>query len=74
MTQLRIVDGGAPHEVMTALQEALVGGPAVAVHDARATRLAAQSTDDSETTVPEGVALVIHTSGSSGHPLSLIHI
>jgi O-succinylbenzoic acid--CoA ligase len=69
MTQLRIVDGGAPLEVMAALQQALDGGPAITVHDARATRLAAQHTDDaSGSTVPEGVAVVINTSGSSGVP------
>ena len=69
MTQLRIVDGGAPLEVMAALQEALAGGPAVTVHDARASRLAAQDTEQGEnTSVPDGVALVIHTSGSAGAP------
>jgi O-succinylbenzoic acid--CoA ligase len=69
MTQLRIVDGGAPLVVMAALQEALSGGSAVTVHDARASRLAAQSADEhSSTIVPAGVAVVIQTSGSSGVP------
>jgi O-succinylbenzoic acid--CoA ligase len=70
MHQLRIVDGGAPREVMVALREALSGGPALTVHDARATRLAAQAEPSGaeHARVPVDVALVIQTSGSSGAP------
>jgi O-succinylbenzoic acid--CoA ligase len=70
MHQLRIVDGGAPREVMAALREALSGGPALTVHDARATRLAAQAepSGGEHARVPVDVALVIQTSGSSGAP------
>jgi len=72
MTLLRIVDGGAPLEVMAALQQALAGGAAITVHDARATRLAGPETDAGSTgNVPQGVALVIQTSGSSGPPKSV---
>jgi O-succinylbenzoic acid--CoA ligase len=68
MTEVVLVDAASPEQVQQALKHALEGnGPAVLVKDARASRLVA----DGETGVdqaPEGTALLIQTSGTSGKP------
>lgn len=71
MTAVRVVDAARPRDVLAALREAYAGGPAVAVRDARASRLAAQQTSDAAA-VPAGTALLITTSGSTGEPKTVV--
>lgn len=71
MNSVLVCDAAAPLEVFEALWNALTaGGPAVVVRDARATRLVGAGQADI-TEVPDGTALVIQTSGSTGIPKSV---
>lgn len=71
MTSIRVADASTPREVLAALREAFSGGPAVAVRDARASRLAAQQTTTA-VEAPEGTVLLITTSGSTGTPKTVV--
>lgn len=71
MNSVLVCDAAAPLQVFEALWNALTaGGPAVVVRDARATRLVGAGQADI-TEVPDGTALVIQTSGSTGIPKSV---
>ena len=68
MTAVVLCDAAAPQQVFAALSEALNNnGPAVLVRDARATRMVAAG-QTPLTTAPDGTALLIQTSGTSGKP------
>jgi O-succinylbenzoic acid--CoA ligase len=68
MTAVVLCDAAAPQQVFDALSEALTNeGPAVLVRDTRATRMAAAG-EEPLTVAPDGTALLIQTSGTSGKP------
>ena len=68
MTSVILCDASAPHDVLVALTDALNNnGPAVLVRDARASRMVAAG-EEPLTVAPEGTALLIQTSGTSGKP------
>jgi o-succinylbenzoate---CoA ligase len=68
MTGVVLCDAAAPQQVLDALTAALIaGGPAVLVRDARATRMVAAG-ESPITEAPQGTALLIQTSGTSGKP------
>ena len=68
MTAVLLCDAAAPQQVLTALTEALNNnGPAVLVRDARAARMVAAG-EEPLTIAPDGTALLIQTSGTSGKP------
>jgi O-succinylbenzoic acid--CoA ligase len=58
--ELRVVDGGDPHAVFEVLRDALAGGSAVFPHPG--------TPEGVPQTVPVRVAVVVETSGSTGHP------
>lgn len=58
--ELRVVDGADAHLVFVALREALAGGPAIFPHPG--------SPADVPTRVPQRVAVVVESSGSTGSP------
>lgn len=66
--ELRVVDASDVDAVMTALQVALDGGPALLPKDLRAVRGGSSQEVALISEVPASVALVIETSGSSGTP------
>lgn len=68
MHELRVVDASDVEGVMAAVRSALAGGPALLPKDLRAVRAGSTQGDSQNATVPESVALVIETSGSSGTP------
>lgn len=68
MTAVVLCDAAAPQQVFAALSEALNNnGPAVLVRDARASRMVAAG-ETPLTEAPDGTALLIQTSGTSGKP------
>jgi O-succinylbenzoic acid--CoA ligase len=68
MTGVVLCDAAAPQQVLDALTAALnAGGPAVLVRDVRATRMVAAG-ESPITEAPQGTALLIQTSGTSGKP------
>ena len=68
MTAVVLCDAAAPQQVFAALSDALGNnGPAVLVRDARASRMVAAG-ENPLTESPEGTALLIQTSGTSGKP------
>ena len=68
MTTVVLCDAAAPQQVFAALSDALNNsGPAVLVRDARASRMVAAG-ETPLTVAPEGTALLIQTSGTSGKP------
>ena len=68
MTTVVLCDAAAPQQVFAALFDALNNsGPAVLVRDARASRMVAAG-ETPLTVAPEGTALLIQTSGTSGKP------
>ena len=68
MTAVELCDAAAPQQVFAALSEALNNnGPAVLVRDARASRMVAAG-ETPLTEAPDGTALLIQTSGTSGKP------
>ena len=68
MTAVLLCDAAAPQQVLVALTEALNNnGPAVLVRDARAARMVAAG-EEPLTIAPDGTALLIQTSGTSGKP------
>jgi O-succinylbenzoic acid--CoA ligase len=68
MTAVVLCDAAAPQQVFAALSEALDNnGPAVLVRDARASRIVAAG-ETPLTEAPDGTALLIQTSGTSGKP------
>lgn len=68
MTAVVLCDAAAPQQVFAALSEALNNnGPAVLVRDARASRMVATG-ETPLTEAPDGTALLIQTSGTSGKP------
>lgn len=70
--ELRVVDSARPEDVLEALAAALAGGPAVLPREGGARHPESGATrapdDSSERTVPQNVALVVETSGSTGSP------
>lgn len=68
MTAVLLCDAAAPQQVLVALTDALHrNGPAVLVRDARASRMVAAG-EEPLTIAPDGTALLIQTSGTSGKP------
>ena len=68
MTAVVLCDAAAPQKVFSALSEALKNnGAAVLVRDTRASRMLAAG-ETPLTEAPEGTALLIQTSGTSGKP------
>lgn len=68
MTAVVLCDAAAPQQVFAALSDALSNnGPAVLVRDARASRMVAAG-ETPLTEAPDGTALLIQTSGTSGKP------
>ena len=68
MTSVILCDASAPHDVLVELTDALNNnGSAVLVRDARASRMVAAG-EEPLTVAPEGTALLIQTSGTSGKP------
>ena len=68
MTAVLLCDAAAPQQVLVALTDALHNnGPAVLVRDARAARMVAAG-EEPLTVAPDGTALLIQTSGTSGKP------
>lgn len=68
MTEIVLCDATAPEQVQEHLARALAGsGPAVLVRDPRASRLVAAN-EETITQAPDGTALLIQTSGTSGQP------
>ena len=68
MTKIVLCDATAPEQVQEHLARALAGsGPAVLVRDPRASRLVAAN-EETITQAPDGTALLIQTSGTSGQP------
>ena len=68
MTAVVLCDAAAPQQVFAALSDALNNnGPAVLVRDARASRMVAGG-ETPLTVAPDGTALLIQTSGTSGKP------
>ncbi|MFA9277506.1 MAG: AMP-binding protein [Rhodoluna sp.] len=68
MKAVVLCDAAAPQQVFAALSDALGNnGPAVLVRDARASRMVAAG-ENPLTESPEGTALLIQTSGTSGKP------
>jgi o-succinylbenzoate---CoA ligase len=68
MTNVVLCDAAHPHDVCDALEQALNNhGPAVLVRDARASRMVSAG-EDPASSAPEGTALLIQTSGTSGAP------
>ena len=68
MTSVVLCDAAAPQQVLEALTAALHhNGPAVLVRDARASRMVAAG-EEPLSEAPDGTALLIQTSGTSGKP------
>lgn len=68
MSNVVLCDAAHPQEVCDALAQALNNhGPAVLVRDARASRMISAG-EDLSSSPPEGTALLIQTSGTSGKP------
>jgi O-succinylbenzoic acid--CoA ligase len=68
MTGVVLCDAAQPQQVLAALTAALnAGGPAVLVRDARASRMVAAG-ENPIGEAPDGTALLIQTSGTSGKP------
>lgn len=68
MTAVLLCDAAAPQQVLTALKDALnSNGTAVLVRDARATRMVSPG-EELLSVAPDGTALLIQTSGTSGKP------
>jgi o-succinylbenzoate---CoA ligase len=68
MTAVVLCDAAAPQQVFAALSDALNNnGPAVLARDARASRMVAAG-ETPLTEAPDGTALLIQTSGTSGKP------